>query len=170
VEAGAGEHGVEDAEEAGAVFVVELGEGCEVLPGPPVGPSVQLAGDELRVGIDDRRWRVRGLAKVTSFEVLRVNVLVAREDERRGHVFYVDTLDLYSARARGVFCRQAAVELGLAEELVARDLGRVLLVCEERAEDAIRQAQAPTDPEVVLSDAERERAPDDRDLVATVWV
>jgi DNA primase len=126
--------------------------------GPPVGPSVQLAGEELHLQLDDRRWRVRGLARVTSFEVLRVNVLVAREDERRGHVFHVDTLDLYSARARGVFCRQAAAELGLAEELVARDLGRVLLVCEERAEEAIRQAQAPTEHAVVLSDAERERA------------
>ena len=129
-----------------------------VPAGPPVGPSVQLAGEELRVGIDDRRWRVRGLAKVTSFEVLRLNVLVAREDERRGHLFHVDTFDLYSARARGVFCRQAAEVLGLAEELVARDLGRVLMVCEERAEDAIRQAQTPEDQAVVLSDAERDRA------------
>jgi len=129
-----------------------------VPAGPPVGPTVQLAGEELRIGIDDRRWRVRGLAKVTSFEVLRLNVLVAREDERRGHLFHVDTFDLYSARARGVFCRQAAEVLGLAEELVARDLGRVLLVCEERAEDAIRQAQAPADTAVVLSEAERERA------------
>jgi DNA primase len=49
-----------------------------VPAGPPVGPSVQLAGEELRVQVDDRRWRVRGLAKVTSFEVLRLNVLVAR--------------------------------------------------------------------------------------------
>jgi DNA primase len=129
-----------------------------VPAGPAPGPSVELAGEELRVGIDDRRWRVRGLAKVTSFEVLRLNVLVAREDERHGHLFHVDTFDLYSARARGVFCRQAAEVLGLAEELVARDLGRVLLVCEERAEDAIRQAQAPEDPMVVLSDAERARA------------
>jgi DNA primase catalytic core len=127
-------------------------------PGSPAGPSVELAGEELRVGIDDRRWRIRGLGKVTSFDALRVNVLVAREDERRGHVFHVDTLDLYSARARGVFCRQAAGELGLAEELLARDLGRVLLVCEERAEEAVRQAQAPSEPMVVLSDAERERA------------
>jgi DNA primase len=122
------------------------------------GPSVELAGDELRVGIDDRRWRVRGLSKVTSFDALRLNVLVAREDERRGHVFHVDTLDLYSARARGVFCRQAAGELGMAEELVARDLGRVLLACEERAEEAIRQAQAPSQPEVMLTEAEREAA------------
>ena len=129
-----------------------------VPAGPAPGPSVELAGEELRVGIDDRRWRVRGLAKVTSFEVLRLNVLVAREDERLGHLFHVDTFDLYSARARGVFCRQAGEVMGLAEELVARDLGRVLLVCEERAEDAIRQAQAPEDPMVVLSDAERARA------------
>ena len=94
---------------------------------------------------------------MTSFEVLRLNVLVACEDERRGQLFHVDTFDLYSARARGVFCRQAAEVLGLAEELVARDLGRVLLVCEERAEDAIRQAQTPEEQAVVLSDAERER-------------
>jgi DNA primase len=129
-----------------------------VPPGPSAGPSVELAGEELRVGIDDRRWRVRGLARVTSFDVLKLNVLVAREDERHGHLFHVDTFDLYSARARGVFCRQAGEVLGVAEELVARDLGRVLLVCEERAEDAIRQAQAPEDPAVVLSEAERAAA------------
>jgi DNA primase catalytic core len=122
---------------------------------PVAGVSVELAGEELRVVIDDRRWRVRGLSKVTSFDALRVNVLVAHEDERQGQVFHVDTLDLYSARARGVFCRQAADELGVSEELIARDLGRVLLVCEERAEEAVRRAQAPSEPKVVLSDAER---------------
>ena len=147
-----------DPDEQHASFPTAQPLSSPVPAGPPVGPGVRLEGEELRVQIDDRRWRVRGLAKVTSFEVLRVNVLVAREDDRRGHLFHVDTLDLYSARARGVFCRQAAGELGASEELVARDLGRVLMVCEERAEEAIRQAQAPADPAVVLSDAERERA------------
>ena len=36
---------------------------------PPVlaaSRGVELAGEELRVGIEDRRWRVRGLSKVTS--------------------------------------------------------------------------------------------------------
>ena len=127
-------------------------------PGPPAGPLVELAGDELRVAIDERHWRIRGLGHVTSFEVLRLNVLVAREDPRRGHVFHVDSLDLYSARARGLFARQAAEELGLAEELVAKDLGRVLLVCEEHAEQAVRAAQQPAQPEVVLSEDEREQA------------
>lgn len=49
-----------------------------VPAGPAAGPQVRLEGEELHVAIDDRRWRVRGLARVTSFEVLRVNVLVAR--------------------------------------------------------------------------------------------
>ncbi|MGH2872297.1 MAG: DNA primase, partial [Solirubrobacteraceae bacterium] len=127
-------------------------------PGPPTGPSVQLAGEELHVQVDDRRWRIRGLGKVTSFEVLRLNVLVAVEDERHGHLFHVDTFDLYSARARGVFCRQAAEILGLAEEVIVRDLGRVLMISEEKAEEAIRQAQAPEEQAVALSAAERAAA------------
>jgi DNA primase catalytic core len=121
-------------------------------------PTVELAGDELRVAFDDRHWRIRGFVKATSFEVLRLNILVAREDPRRGRLFHVDSLDLYSARARGVFARQAAEELGLAEELLARDLGRVLLVCEEQAEHAVRAAQQAAQPEVQLSEDEREQA------------
>jgi DNA primase len=129
------------------------------VPRPPgAQPVVKLDGDELRVEIEDRRWRIRGLGKASSFELLRVNVLVARSHPRRGEVFHVDSLDLYSARARGVFARQAGEELGVAEELVARDLGRVLLTCEEHAERAVREAQAPREPEVQLSEQERERA------------
>ncbi len=108
---------------------------------PPGGvePMVEAAGEELRIGIEERRWRVRGLSAATSFESL-------------------DTLDLYSARARGNFARAAAKELGLSEELVARDLGRVLLACEEQAEQAVREAQEPAEPEVELSEDERDRA------------
>jgi DNA primase catalytic core len=123
-----------------------------------VSPAVEAEGDELRIGIEERRWRVRGVGSATSFESLRVNVLLARERPRAGEVFHLDTLDLYSARARGNFARAAGKELGLSEELVARDLGRVLLACEEHAERAVRDAQAPVEPEVELSEAERERA------------
>jgi DNA primase len=129
-------------------------------PTPPVPaqPAVELDGEELRVQVEGRRWRVRGLAKASSFEVLRVNVLVARDHPRRGEVFHVDSLDLYSARARGVFARAAGEELGVAEELVARDMGRVLLACEEHAERAVREAQAAAEPVVELSESEREHA------------
>ena len=50
---------------------------CRSRPSGP-RPAVELVGDELRVEIDGRHWRIRGLGRVTSFEVLRLNVLVAR--------------------------------------------------------------------------------------------
>lgn len=129
-------------------------------PPPPPGEEVvvEAVGEELRIAIAERRWRVRGVGKATSFEAMRINLLVAREHPRRGEVFHVDSLDLYSARARGAFARQAGEELGISEERVTRDMGRVLLACEEHAEQAVRDAQAPSDPELELSEAERERA------------
>jgi hypothetical protein len=125
-----------------------------VLPAD-VAPVVD--GDELRVALGDRRWRIRGLAKVSSFDLLRVNVLVARHDGRSDR-FHVDTLDLYSARARTVFAKQAADELHLGEEVVKHDLGRVLLACEAVADEVIRSAQAPTEAPVVLTDQEKAAA------------
>lgn len=114
-------------------------------------------GDELRVALGDRRWRVRGLSKVSSFDLLRVNVLVARHDGR-GDRFHVDTLDLYSARARTVFVKQAADELHAGEEIIKHDLGRVLLACERVADEVVRTAQAPTEQPIVLSEAEQAAA------------
>lgn len=136
-----------------------------VPAGPPAGPSlvVDAEADELRLTVGDRRWRVRGLGKVTSFDLLRVNVLVAREGDGSrpvGAGFHVDTLDLYSARARTVFVKQAADELGLAEDVVKRDLGRVLLACEDAAEEIITAAQQPKTVPVTIEDAARQTALD----------
>ena len=117
------------------------------------GPPVTVDDRELVVVFAERRWRVRGLHKVSSFDLLRVNVLVGVGDR-----FHVDTLDLYSARARQAFTLTAAAELGLDEGVVKRDLGRVLLACEEHAETVIAAAQAPKSTEVVLSDGERQAA------------
>lgn len=111
----------------------------------------------MRLVLGDRRWRVRGLSKISSFDLLRLNVLVAHTGER-GDRFHVDTLDLYSARGRAVFAKQASDELGIAEDVVRSDLGRVLLCCERAAEEAVRAAQGPKDPVVTLDDAERTAA------------
>jgi DNA primase catalytic core len=129
-----------------------------VPPPAPAEPAPEIAGDEVTLHYGDRRWRVRGLARVSSFEALRVNVLVSRPDPRHGQVFHVDTLDLYSARARAVFVKAAASEIGVAEEVVHRELGRVLLGCESLAEEVVRAAQAPADATVTLSAAEEEAA------------
>lgn len=137
----------------------------------PVEPDVDeepagegaVVGRELVIELGTRRWRVRGLEKVTSFDVLRVNLLVTRTD-RPGLAadappgFHVDTLDLYSARARSVFVAAAAQELRFEPEVVKADLGRVLLACESKAEEVIAAAQAPAKPEVKLTSAQREAA------------
>jgi hypothetical protein len=106
----------------------------------------------------ERRWRIRGIDKVTSFDLLRLNVLVSRPDEKLGQVFHIDTLDLYSARARAAFVKAAADELGLSEDVVKRDLGKVLLCCEQLANEAVAAAQAPRTDIVELTASERAAA------------
>lgn len=131
----------------------------------PADPG-QVVGRELIVEFAQRRWRIRGLEKVTSFDVLRVNLLVTITSDEpsstpsatTGSGFHVDTLDLYSARARNVFVAAAAAELRLAPEVVKADLGGVLLACEAKAEEVIAAAQAPAKPEVRLTSAQREAA------------
>lgn len=55
-----------------------------VPPGPAPDVAAVVEGDEMVVVFGERRWRVRGLGKNTSFDVLRVNVLVF--DRWRGRV------------------------------------------------------------------------------------
>jgi DNA primase len=101
---------------------------------------------------------VRGLDRASSFDVLRVNVMCSAPDADGGSRFHVDTLDLYSARARAVFTAAASAELGLDPDVVKRDLGKVLLACERLADEAVTAAQAPQDEPEPMSDADRAAA------------
>ena len=121
---------------------------------PPEPPPVEERGEEIVMTLGDRRWRIRGVAKNTSFDALRVNVLVARE----GQGFHVDTLDLYSARHRKAYLQEAAAELGLEERVVKKDLGQVLLRLEALQEEQIQKALEPKEKTVELDDDEREAA------------
>ncbi len=129
-----------------------------VSPAPVVGePVPEVTGREVVLAFGERRWRVRGLERASSFDVLRVNVMCSAP-EADGPRFHVDTLDLYSARARAVFIAAAAAELGLDGDVVKRDLGRVLLACERLADEAVTAAQAPQDEPEPMSDADRQAA------------
>jgi DNA primase len=77
----------------------------------------------------------------------------------RGERFYVDTLDLYSARQRAAFTKPAAEELGIEdEEVIKRDLGRVLLKLEKLQEKEIRKALKPKETRVEIPKEEKEAA------------
>lgn len=110
-------------------------------------------GSEITLTLGDRRYRVRGLAKNLSFELLKVNLLAAR-----GESFYVDTLDLYSAKQRQSYITHAALELQLRDDILKADLGRVLMRLEALQEAAVAKTLAtePTGPR--MSEAERDAA------------
>lgn len=133
----------------------------EAAPGGviDVEPDAVLDADgSLRVSYGERRWRVRGLERNTSFDVLRVQVMVSVPAAERGAGFHIDAFDLYSARARAAFVRDAADEVGVEEKILRRDLGRVLMAAEALVEEAIRRAQEPTDTTVTLDADERAAA------------
>ena len=107
----------------------------------------------MRFAFGDRRYRVRGLARNTSFDSLRVNLLAGRSER-----FHVDTLDIYSARQRAAYVKQAAEELGAAEDVIKADVGKVLLKLEELQDAHAREVSKPKTAVPALTDAETEAA------------
>src|SRR5439155_5899819 len=71
---------------------------------------------------------------------------------------HVDTLEMYTAKARAMYTRQAAGELRVEEEVVKSDLALVLLKLEELQEAAIKKALEPKQQVVALSEEERGEA------------
>ena len=119
---------------------------------PPIAAAVSET--EIVLTLGDRRYRVRGLARNLSPDILKINLLVSRDEQ-----FYVDTLDLYAARARTSYATQAAVALGLAEGVMHADLGRVLLHLETVQDAQIKKTLEPAAPAAVtISDDDRDTA------------
>jgi DNA primase len=115
----------------------------------------QTEGGELLFTFGERVWRIRGWQKNLGPEQMRVNAQV-----RRGDAYHVDTLDVYSAKARAVYLKTAAIELGNQEDTLKRDLGRVLLKLETLQDEAIRATLAPKEKGVTLDAVEHAAALD----------
>ncbi len=132
------------------------------LPAALPSTSIKSIGAEHEhvMTFGDRRYRVRGLEKNLSYEVLKVNVLASRPAiDSAGESVHVDTFDLYQARHRAAFVKQASVELGVAEDIIKADLGKLLLALEAEQEKLITAAQVPQASTVVkLDETERDAA------------
>jgi DNA primase catalytic core len=125
---------------------------------PVLDASVEIHGDEIVIHQGDRRYRVRGLAKNMSYELLRINLLVSGKNTRGESAFHVDTFDLYSARQRTVFLKQAAEELGVKDDVIRRDLGHVLLQLEALQDQQIKQTLEPEEKQIPIGEEERAAA------------
>ncbi|MCC6810664.1 MAG: toprim domain-containing protein [Deltaproteobacteria bacterium] len=122
-------------------------------PSPPPEVPTEVKAEEVVITLGERRYRIRGMEKNLAFDVLRVNILAARGDN-----FYVDTFDLYSAKQRASFIKQAAQDLGLEDETIKKDLGKVLLKLEALQEQQIHKTLEPKEKTLALSDAEQDAA------------
>jgi len=106
----------------------QLNEQATPVPAlPSSGVTVQHGDNELFMTLGDRLYRVRGLDKNSSADQMKIQLLVKRDD-----AFHMDKLDLYSSKQRQVFINQASVELGLKDDILKKDLGKVLLTLEEQ--------------------------------------
>jgi DNA primase catalytic core len=125
-------------------------------PAPAAPQAVvpaEMRADEIVLRFDDRRYRVRGLARNQGLDQLRINLLCAR-----GERFHVDTLDLYSARQRLTYLKHAATELQVEEEVLKEDLARLMRKLEQLQEAERRRAQEPRGKGLAMSDEERAEA------------
>lgn len=109
-----------------------------VVPRLPEELEVEIKDNEIIVLFDERRYRIRGFEKNLSYDQLKVNLLVSQ-----GEGLHVDTFDLYATKPRTSFIRQAAVELGVKEELIKKDLAQILLKLEVLQEQNIREVLTP---------------------------
>jgi DNA primase catalytic core len=109
-------------------------------PLPVAAPPLPVEVDEreLRVTLDDRAYVVRGIEKNSGYEQLKVWIKV-----QRATYLHIDTVELYAARQRQGWCRQASIELGVSEEAMKGDLAQLLRAVELRQDELIRARQAP---------------------------
>lgn len=105
------------------------------LPSPAPSVAEVVGDDDVRFVRGARAYRVRGLARCLSAESLKVTLRLSS-----GERLHLDTLDLYQARLRASFAKAAAVELGVAESVIAGDLSALVLALEPLQEAAIRGA------------------------------
>lgn len=109
---------------------------------------------DLLISLGSHQWRLRGVSASVmkaSAASLKVNAQVL---DKNSGVLFVDSVDLLSSRSRHGYVRMAAVELGLPEEGLRRELGQVLLVVEQQS--ALKEAEKS--PEITLTELQKEAA------------
>ena len=176
---------LQQAQWVGGARPVPAAEGVPELPpsaaGPaPAAPAAEPAAKPVASGADDGMpqvlpdelqldtgfitWRVRGWKKNASAEVMKINLTARRKPEAGAAAdstlgaYFVDTFDLYAARSRGAFVKQAAIELGVSDEVLKRELGAVHLKLEQLQDALMTQLRerASTTPRAPVLSADEE--------------
>jgi len=128
-------------------------EGAVNQPSPDK-PTLEAMGEDYLLRLGDREYRIRGLHKNGSLEMLKVNLRL-----KVGDLFHLDEVNFYQAKSRQGFVAGAAAETTLKPELIKRDLGKLLLLLEERQQERLAELTLPQgDVAPPMSEEEREEA------------
>ena len=116
-------------------------------------PQVVLErkGDHYEMAFGERLYRVGGLEKNNSLEVLRITLRVAHEG-----LMHVDSLDLYRDGERRRFIDRASEETLLEKDLLKRDIGKLLLALEQAQEKRLSEAAEASEIIELTSEEEEE--------------
>jgi len=122
----------------------------------PENPAIeaQISNNEININLGSRSYRVRGLDKNTNLNQLKINILVTHED-----AMYVDTVDLYAAKARQAFIKQSSLELCIKEDIIKKDIAKIFLKLESLQEQSLNKAEEKTDG-IELDAKEKQQAID----------
>jgi DNA primase len=119
---------------------------------------IEVSGQTVYVTMGERRYRIVDLGKNTAPGVLQVNVMVTSTSTRGETRLHVDRFDLYGARPRSLFAKQAAKELGHKEESIERDLARLILELEDLQREWLEKTLAPKDEKLEMTVEEKSAA------------
>jgi len=125
----------------------------------PAQPQFKVLSEEQQAefttGPDEspRHWRVRGLEANTSFDRLKVTIRLQHADR-----FHLDTLDLYSARARTAFLTAAEQITGTDKACLQTDLAALVNHLEQHQDQRLLKSLTLEDPAPVLTPIEETEA------------
>ena len=126
--------------------------------GAAVELPLEIRGEEIWITQGPRRYRVLFLDKKPASGKLSVNVLVEGQTPRGATSFHVDALDLYTARLRTVYAKQAAAELEVKEETIERELRLLLRRLEVLQQERLKETLEPKDARAEMSEEEKSAA------------
>jgi DNA primase len=143
-----GSMGAAESEPANTSTEQQAG-GTPALPGEATRATLETTADgSINFTIDGRAYRIRGLS-ATGLDRLRVNVRVTV-----GQTFHLDTLDLYQARARGLFAQSAAKLCNVEERQVGADLLQIVERLEAERLQMRRAGEAEQDAPMTAEERE----------------
>jgi hypothetical protein len=142
------------AEPPAAVAKKEIaGTTGNLVTNPAPIPALERKGDCHELALGPRRYRIGGLEKNNSLEVLKITLRLTHDG-----LMHVDSIDLYRDSERRRFTDRAAEETLLEKDLLKRDLGKLLLLLESAQEERLNAPLETRGETVGLSAVEEAEA------------